>query len=105
MLDPELDPDPDPLVRGADLDPHQNGSPTLYLTLFLSVWQAYRDKEERLVATAFYDLGMKLNRGSVEGRLANLSQVRYRENRMGIRDMYPVLLIVEVADMCRATIK
>jgi hypothetical protein len=46
------------------------------------VWQAYRDKEERLVATAFYDLGMKLNRGSVEGRLANLSQVRYRENRI-----------------------
>jgi hypothetical protein len=41
----------------------------------LSVLQAYRDKEERLVATAFYDLGMKLNRGSVEGRLANLSQV------------------------------
>jgi hypothetical protein len=39
------------------------------------VRQAYRDKEERLVATAFYDLGMKLNRGSVEGRLANLSQV------------------------------
>ncbi len=39
------------------------------------MWQAYRDKEERLVATAFYDLGMKLNRGSVEGRLANLSQV------------------------------
>jgi hypothetical protein len=56
------------------------------LTLFFSVWQAYRDKEERLVATAFYDLGMKLNRGSVEGRLANLSQVRYRENRMWIRD-------------------
>jgi hypothetical protein len=44
------------------------------------VWQAYRDKEERLVATAFYDLGMKLNRGSVEGRLANLSQVTQRES-------------------------
>ncbi len=50
------------------------------------MWQAYRDKEERLVATAFYDLGMKLNRGSVEGRLANLSQVRYRANRMRIRN-------------------
>jgi hypothetical protein len=29
-----------------------------------------------MMATAFYDLGMKLNRGAVEGRLANLSQVR-----------------------------
>ena len=28
-----------------------------------------------MMATAFYDLGMKLNRGAVEGRLANLSQV------------------------------
>lgn len=36
--------------------------------------KAHRDKEERLMASAFYDLGMKLNRGAVEGRLANLSQ-------------------------------
>jgi hypothetical protein len=30
--------------------------------------------EEKLMATAFYDLGMRLQRGAVESRLANLSQ-------------------------------
>ncbi len=47
----------------------------LVVLIDLVLSQAYRDKEERLVATAFYDLGMKLNRGAVENRLANLSQV------------------------------
>ena len=30
--------------------------------------------EERLMASAFYDLSMKLHRGAVEDRLKNLSQ-------------------------------
>ena len=36
--------------------------------------RAIREMEERLMASAFYDLGMKLHRGAVEDRLKNLSQ-------------------------------
>merc|ERR1712115_264674 len=36
--------------------------------------KAVREMEERLMATAFYDLSMKLHRGAVEDRLKNLSQ-------------------------------
>lgn len=36
--------------------------------------KAIREMEERLMASAFYDLSMKLHRGSVESRLQNLSQ-------------------------------
>jgi len=36
--------------------------------------RAIREMEERLMATAFYDMGMKLHRGAVEDRLKNLSQ-------------------------------
>ena len=36
--------------------------------------KAIREMEERLMASAFYDLGMKLHRGAVEDRLKNLSQ-------------------------------
>jgi len=36
--------------------------------------KSLREMEEKLMATAFYDLGMKLQRGAVESRLANLSQ-------------------------------
>jgi len=36
--------------------------------------KAIREMEERLMASAFYDLSMKLHRGSVETRLQNLSQ-------------------------------
>lgn len=36
--------------------------------------KAVREMEERLMASAFYDLGMKLHRGAVEDRLKNLSQ-------------------------------
>jgi len=36
--------------------------------------RAIREVEERLMASAFYDLGMKLHRGAVEDRLKNLSQ-------------------------------
>jgi len=36
--------------------------------------KAIREMEERLMASAFYDLSMKLHRGSVENRLQNLSQ-------------------------------
>merc|ERR1740129_2016006 len=36
--------------------------------------KAIREMEERLMASAFYDLSMKLHRGAVEDRLKNLSQ-------------------------------
>jgi len=36
--------------------------------------KSLREMEEKLMATAFYDLGMRLQRGAVESRLANLSQ-------------------------------
>jgi len=36
--------------------------------------KAVREMEERLMATAFYDLSMKLHRGASEDRLKNLSQ-------------------------------
>eukprot|EP00088_Acartia_fossae_P044809 TRINITY_DN4781_c1_g1_i5.p1 TRINITY_DN4781_c1_g1~~TRINITY_DN4781_c1_g1_i5.p1 ORF type:complete len:676 (-),score=232.76 TRINITY_DN4781_c1_g1_i5:383-2410(-) len=36
--------------------------------------KSLREMEEKLMATAFYDLGMRLQRGAVETRLANLSQ-------------------------------
>merc|ERR1719244_719645 len=36
--------------------------------------RAIREMEERLMASAFYDLSMKLHRGAVEDRLKNLSQ-------------------------------
>merc|ERR1719367_473330 len=34
--------------------------------------RAVREMEERLMASAFYDLGMKLHRGAVENRLSNV---------------------------------
>merc|ERR1719266_1438625 len=36
--------------------------------------KAIREMEERLMASAFYDLSMKMHRGAVEDRLKNLSQ-------------------------------
>ena len=38
------------------------------------LFQAIREMEERLMASAFYDLSMKMHRGAVEDRLKNLSQ-------------------------------
>ena len=46
----------------------------LYSVFTLLSFQAIREMEERLMASAFYDLSMKMHRGAVEDRLKNLSQ-------------------------------
>jgi len=88
-LDPKQNPNVAPVIK--TLDPKQNPNVAPEVSALKSQLmdkdkvideleketekaKAVREMEERLMASAFYDLGMKLHRGAVEERLKNLSQ-------------------------------
>ena len=73
-LDPKQNPNAAPEVSALKVQLSEKDKVIDELEKETEKAKAIREMEERLMASAFYDLSMKLHRGAVEDRLKNLSQ-------------------------------
>jgi len=73
-LDPKHNPNAAPEVSALKVQLEEKDKVIEGLERETEKAKAIREMEERLMASAFYDLSMKLHRGAVEDRLKNLSQ-------------------------------
>jgi len=73
-LDPKQNPNAAPEVSALKAQLNEKDKVIDELEKETEKAKAIREMEERLMASAFYDLSMKLHRGAVEDRLKNLSQ-------------------------------